>query len=194
MIICNRFFDLCLILTDCRFEDVAGFLRNTCRNKENNTASYQCPGSDNLYKVLDRYATKQKLSMKCPKDKYNYQACHGPIFNPLELGGKTVFVCGVVCDYKFNLNPFRPSQKKVESGRPVETLKFCNDRIDCKDGVDEDYCTERNGMDSVASGARTSTSPNRKCVIRNATAIGVRTNGIAENLVINTRVITLKIG
>ena len=150
-------------VSDCRFEDVSGFIRKVCiRNGE---SLFQCPGSQELYEIKDQKSEYQVLSGLCPKDKYQYAACYLPFSTPLMFNNTVVAVCGYfVCliDY-FD---------RFWSGQLVNHVTWCNNRRECDNGgVDEKYCTEEEevmfqcrGYDgSVRSEVSTSRVCDKKC-------------------------------
>ena len=95
---------------------------------------YQCPGSQQQYRVLYQYSNKQILSRLCPEDTYHYTACYLPSFTPLIFNNTVVAVCGhYVCNYY---------GYTVNSGE-YYTSRSCNNKVECYNGgADEKYCAE----------------------------------------------------
>ena len=108
-------------------------MRKVCV-KDGNKA-YQCPGSQQQYKVLYQYNSGQQVSTACPEDTYHYTACYLPSFTPLLFNNAVVAVCGhYVCEY---------SSGSAYSGERLTSLTWCNNKVQCYNGgVDEMYCTE----------------------------------------------------
>ena len=80
-----------------------------------------------------QYTAFQRLSRYCPEDKYHYTACYLPYFTPVVVNNTVVAVCGhYVCDYHDN---------KADSGDFITQLMWCNNRVQCYNGVDEKYCS-----------------------------------------------------
>ena len=119
-------------VSGCLFEDVSGFIRKVCRR--NGEPFYQCPHSQELYKVNVQCKEFQQLSIVCPEDKYHYAACYRLIFAPLTFNNTVVAVSGYyVCSYY---------GYRVYSGELINYPTWCNNRVKCYNGhVDEKYCT-----------------------------------------------------
>ena len=96
---------------------------------------YQCPGSQQQYKIPYQYGSFQTLSRACPEDTYHYTACYSPSFTPLLFNNTVLAACGYyVCEY---------SSGRVYSGEYYTSLTRCNNKVECYNGgVDEMYCTE----------------------------------------------------
>ena len=110
-----------------------GFVRRVCRT--NRGTFYECPGSQNWYRVLFQYESAQGLSTYCPEDKYQYTACYLPYFTPLVLKNTVLAACGhYICDIGNNI---------VYSGEIVTQYFWCNKKIRCNNGaIEEKYCIE----------------------------------------------------
>ena len=121
--------------TDCKFEDVNGFVRRICRTDKE--ILNQCPGSTDLYRVWSQKYYEQILSRYCPEDKYHYTACYLPSFTPLVSNNTVVAVCGhYVCHYNSYLY-------YGYSGEFITLHTWCNHKIECHNGnADEKYCTK----------------------------------------------------
>ena len=94
---------------------------------------YQCPGSQQQYKVLYQHSRYERLSRVCPEDTYHYTACYLPSFTPLLFNNTVVAVCGhYVCHFYGG---------RVYSGEEDTSNTWCNNRVQCYNGgVDEMYC------------------------------------------------------
>ena len=112
---------------------------------------YQCPGSQQQYRLLRQYSSYQSLSRACPEDTYHYTACYLPSFTPLIFNNTVVAVCGhYVCKY---------SSGSVYSGEEDTSFTWCNNRVQCYNGgVDEMYCKEVNEEEFPCYGISTTTS------------------------------------
>ena len=114
------------------FEDVSGFVRRICRTTRG--TFYECPGSLELYSDASR-----TLNRLCPEDKYQYVACYTPHFTPLMFNNTVVAVCGhYICDHDF----LSSGSITVYREDVYTSSWWCNNREDCRSGVDEKYCSE----------------------------------------------------
>ena len=112
---------------------------------------YQCPCSQQQYRVLKQYSHSQQLSRVFPADTYHYTACYLPSFTPLLFNNTVVAVCGhYVCE---------SSSGSVYSGEIMTSYTWCNNWENCYNGgVDEIYCTEEEEVFPCYNSPSTSTS------------------------------------
>ena len=134
-----------MFVSDCVFEDISGYVKKVCRT--NDHPYYQCPGSLQYYRGQLRqnfYSRKlyQNLTNYCPEDKYHYTACSLPFFTPLLVNKTVLAVCGdYVCDFNDNIEYTNYHNYSINSGGEITQRTRCNNREECKNGVDELFCS-----------------------------------------------------